>query len=71
MGLLSDGSVHSSIDHLVAAIDAATASAGAAFAVHPFGDGRDVPPSSMQTYLDALAGAASRPRRRPRMRLRR
>ncbi len=53
MGLLSDGSVHSSIDHLIAAIDAA-ASAGAAFAVHPFGDGRDVPPTSMQTYLDAL-----------------
>ena len=53
MGLLSDGSVHSSIDHLFALIDAATA-AGAKIAVHPFGDGRDVPPSSMQTYLDAL-----------------
>jgi 2,3-bisphosphoglycerate-independent phosphoglycerate mutase len=63
MGLLSDGSVHSSIAHLFALIDAATA-AGVPIAVHPFGDGRDVPPSSMQTYLDALeahlvrAGAA-------------
>ena len=53
MGLLSDGSVHSSIEHLFAAIDA-VAKAGVPFAVHPFGDGRDVPPSSMQTYLDAL-----------------
>ncbi|MBD5633081.1 MAG: 2,3-bisphosphoglycerate-independent phosphoglycerate mutase, partial [Candidatus Eremiobacteraeota bacterium] len=53
MGLLSDGNVHSSIDHLFALIDAAAA-AGVRFAVHPFGDGRDVPPSSMGTYLDAL-----------------
>jgi 2,3-bisphosphoglycerate-independent phosphoglycerate mutase len=53
MGLLSDGSVHSSIAHLFALIDAAAA-AGVPIAVHPFGDGRDVPPSSMQTYIDAL-----------------
>jgi 2,3-bisphosphoglycerate-independent phosphoglycerate mutase len=53
MGLLSDGNVHSSIAHLFAAIDAAAA-ARVPFVVHPFGDGRDVPPSSMQTYLDAL-----------------
>jgi 2,3-bisphosphoglycerate-independent phosphoglycerate mutase len=63
IGLLSDGSVHSSIEHLFALIDAAVAG-GATLAVHPFGDGRDVPPSSMQRYLDALethlakAGAA-------------
>jgi len=53
MGLLSDGQVHSSIEHLFALIDAAVA-AGVTLAVHPFGDGRDVPPSSLQTYLDAL-----------------
>jgi len=53
MGLLSDGRVHSSLEHLLALIDA-VASGGAPLAVHPFGDGRDVPPSSMQTYLDAL-----------------
>ncbi len=52
-GLLSDGRVHSSIEHLFALIDAA-AKAGIALAVHPFGDGRDVPPTSLQTYLDAL-----------------
>jgi len=53
MGLLSDGRVHSSIDHLFALIDAA-ALARVAIAVHAFGDGRDVPPSSMQGYLDRL-----------------
>ncbi len=53
MGLLSDGCVHSSIDHLFALIDAA-ALAGVPLAVHPFGDGRDVPPASMAGYLDAL-----------------
>jgi 2,3-bisphosphoglycerate-independent phosphoglycerate mutase len=53
MGLLSDGRVHSSIDHLFALIDAAAAG-GVPIAVHPFGDGRDVPPSSMETYLVAL-----------------
>ncbi len=62
MGLLSDGSVHSSIDHLLALIDAAAPHV--TLAIHAFGDGRDVPPRSMQTYLDALeprlatAGAA-------------
>jgi len=53
MGLVSDGRVHSSIEHLFALIDAA-ATANVSLALHPFGDGRDVPPSSMQTYLDAL-----------------
>jgi 2,3-bisphosphoglycerate-independent phosphoglycerate mutase len=53
LGLLSDGRVHSSLDHLFALIDAAVA-AGVPFAVHPFGDGRDVPPSSMGTYLATL-----------------
>jgi 2,3-bisphosphoglycerate-independent phosphoglycerate mutase len=53
LGLLSDGRVHSSIEHLFALIDAAAA-AGVPFAVHPFGDGRDVPPSSMHGYLAAL-----------------
>jgi len=52
-GLLSDGRVHSSIEHLFALIDAAAAG-GAPIAIHPFGDGRDVPPSSMQRYIDAL-----------------
>jgi len=53
MGLLSDGRVHSSLDHLIALIDVA-ATARVPFAIHAFGDGRDVPPSSLQTYLDRL-----------------
>ncbi|GAC1299985.1 MAG: 2,3-bisphosphoglycerate-independent phosphoglycerate mutase [Vulcanimicrobiaceae bacterium] len=53
MGLLSDGRVHSSIEHLFALIDAA-AHAGVPLAVHAFGDGRDVPPSSLRTYLAML-----------------
>jgi 2,3-bisphosphoglycerate-independent phosphoglycerate mutase len=53
MGLLSDGRVHSSLDHLLALVDA-VAAAGVEFAVHPFGDGRDVPPSSMARFLDVL-----------------
>ncbi len=53
MGLLSDGKVHSSIDHLFALIDAAVAG-GIPIAIEPFGDGRDVAPSSMLTYIDAL-----------------
>ncbi len=53
MGLLSDGSVHSSIDHLFALVDAARA-ANVSIAIHAIGDGRDVPPSSMQSYVDAL-----------------
>ncbi len=53
MGLLSDGKVHSSIQHLFALIDVA-ADAGVALAVHAFLDGRDTPPRSAGTYLDAL-----------------
>ncbi len=52
MGLLSDGSVHSSIAHLLALIDAAAPQVP--LAVHIFADGRDVPPSSLQRYLDVL-----------------
>ena len=52
-GLLSHGSVHSSIEHLFALVDAA-AKAAVPIAVHAFGDGRDVPPSSMQIYVAQL-----------------
>jgi 2,3-bisphosphoglycerate-independent phosphoglycerate mutase len=63
MGLLSDGQVHSSITHLFALIDAAV-EASVPLAVHAFLDGRDVPPRSAQTYIDALEqklDAAGRP----------
>ncbi|MBV9648419.1 MAG: 2,3-bisphosphoglycerate-independent phosphoglycerate mutase, partial [Candidatus Eremiobacteraeota bacterium] len=53
MGLLSDGQVHSSMEHLYAMIDAA-AEARVAFAIEAFGDGRDVPPRSMLNYVAPL-----------------
>jgi 2,3-bisphosphoglycerate-independent phosphoglycerate mutase len=53
LGLLSDGKVHSSQDHLEALIDAAIA-AGVPFAVDALLDGRDVPPRSAQTYIERL-----------------
>lgn len=53
MGLLSDGQVHSSIEHLFALIDAAV-TANVPFAVHCFLDGRDTPPRSARTYLEQL-----------------
>jgi 2,3-bisphosphoglycerate-independent phosphoglycerate mutase len=52
-GLLSDGKVHSSQDHLHALIDAAVA-ADVPFAVDAFLDGRDTPPRSARTYLERL-----------------
>jgi 2,3-bisphosphoglycerate-independent phosphoglycerate mutase len=53
MGLLSDGCVHSSIEHLFALIDAAVAG-GIPFAVHAFLDGRDTPPCSADVYVERL-----------------
>jgi len=52
-GLLSDGRVHSSLDHLEALIDAC-ADAGVAPAIDAFLDGRDTPPRSAQVYLDRI-----------------
>jgi 2,3-bisphosphoglycerate-independent phosphoglycerate mutase len=53
LGLVSDGGVHSSLDHLVALIDAA-ASEGVRVVVHAFLDGRDTPPRSAEKYLQRL-----------------
>ncbi|HTW83865.1 MAG TPA: 2,3-bisphosphoglycerate-independent phosphoglycerate mutase [Candidatus Sulfotelmatobacter sp.] len=50
LGLVSDGKVHSSLDHLEALI-AATVAAGIPFVVDAFLDGRDTPPSSAERYL--------------------
>jgi len=52
-GLLSDGKVHSSLDHLEAFIDAAVA-AGIPIAIDAFLDGRDTPPRSALTYVARL-----------------
>jgi 2,3-bisphosphoglycerate-independent phosphoglycerate mutase len=58
MGLLSDGKVHSSLDHLLALLTCAHAG-GATFAVHPFLDGRDTPPRSAAAYLRRLQETVS------------
>ena len=51
--MLSDGKVHSSLDHLEALI-AAAAAAGVPLAIHAFLDGRDTPPRSALTFVDRL-----------------
>ena len=53
LGLVSDGGVHSSFEHLDALIDAAKA-AGVPVKVSAFLDGRDVPPRSAGPYLERL-----------------
>ncbi len=54
MGLLSDGGVHSSLDHLYALLDMAHRFCLKRVLVHGFLDGRDVPPTSAGTYLAGL-----------------
>lgn len=53
MGLLSDGGVHSHIDHLFALLQAAK-HYGAAAVVHAFMDGRDTSPTAGALYLEKL-----------------
>ena len=51
LGLLSDGGVHSHIDHLFALLDMAKERGLTKVYVHCFLDGRDVPPSSGKGYI--------------------
>ena len=71
MGLLSDGNVHSHIDHLIALIRAADDAGVQRLCVHPLLDGRDVPETSALIYVeqleDALAGIDRRDDRRYRV----
>ena len=55
-GLLSDGGVHSHIDHLIASVQAVVA-AGVSVKVHVYLDGRDVAPSSAEEFVAALEAA--------------
>ena len=54
IGLLSDGGVHSHLDHLLALIDMAKRENVNEVYVHCFLDGRDVPPRCAQIYLSIL-----------------
>lgn len=54
IGLLSDGGVHSSLDHIKAILKGAKAAGIKAVYVHALLDGRDVPPKSALTYVRDL-----------------
>jgi len=54
LGLLSDASVHAHIKHLSYFLQAAEQQKIKDVVVHPFLDGRDVPPRSAVHYLEAL-----------------
>jgi len=54
MGLLSDGGVHSRMDHLFAMFELAKARGLRKVFFHAFLDGRDTPPSSALDYIAAL-----------------
>ena len=56
MGLLSDGGVHSHINHLFALIDMAKSKGVSNVKIHCFLDGRDVPPSSGKDFVLQLEG---------------
>jgi 2,3-bisphosphoglycerate-independent phosphoglycerate mutase len=54
MGLLSDGGVHSTIEHLEACLSLALEKKIPEVYVHAFLDGRDTPPDSAPKYLERL-----------------
>ena len=54
MGLVSDGGVHSHMDHLKALVRMAADRGASRVLVHAFLDGRDVPPQSGQAYIQEL-----------------
>ena len=51
LGLLSDGGVHSHMDHMVAIVAAAKKQAVSDIYIHAFLDGRDTPPSSAAGFM--------------------
>ena len=54
MGLLSDGGVHSHIEHLFALVELAKRRGLTRVYIHALLDGRDVPPASAADYIDTL-----------------
>ena len=57
IGLLSDGNVHSNIDHLIAMIGQAKTEGLAKVRIHVLLDGRDVPAQSAHIYIEKLEQA--------------
>jgi 2,3-bisphosphoglycerate-independent phosphoglycerate mutase len=56
LGLVSDGCVHSSPDHLQALLDLAAKNGVSELVVHPILDGRDTPPRSALRFMKELQG---------------
>ncbi len=56
LGLLSDGNVHSHVDHLVGLLRQAPREGVGRVRVHALADGRDVDPVTYHLYLDRLEG---------------
>ncbi|MBQ6825967.1 MAG: 2,3-bisphosphoglycerate-independent phosphoglycerate mutase [Clostridia bacterium] len=54
LGLLSDGGVHSHIEHLYALVELAKRNGLKKVYIHALLDGRDVPPTSAADFIDAL-----------------
>ena len=54
MGLLSDGGVHSHLDHLFALLELAKRQGLTKVYIHAFLDGRDVPPTSGKGYVELV-----------------
>lgn len=54
LGLVSDGGVHSHIDHLLALCDLTKEIGNRKVCIHAFTDGRDVSPTSAATYIGTL-----------------
>lgn len=54
LGLLSDGNIHSHLDHLEAMLHAAARAGAGRLYVHALIDGRDVPPTSGLDYVDRI-----------------
>lgn len=60
LGLLSDGGVHSHIDHIFALLDMARRRGVGRVFIHTLLDGRDTAPRSAELYLTALQSEAAR-----------
>ena len=60
MGLVSPGGVHSHEKHILAMLDLAKAEGVPRVAVHAFLDGRDTPPRSARSSLEALQATCDR-----------
>lgn len=53
-GLVSDGGVHSHVEHLLALLDVCKAEGVQTVYIHAFTDGRDVPPKSAGPYIEQV-----------------